>query len=312
MPVAPDITALIGHTPLVRLNRLAEGTGATVLVKLEYFNPSGSVKDRAALAMVEAAEADGRLVPGGLIVEPTSGNTGIALAMIAAARGYRCVFTMPESMSRERRALLRAFGAELVLTPAADGMPGAIAAAEAIAAERGGFIPQQFDNPANPETHRLTTAEEIWTDTGGAVDFVVAGVGTGGTITGIAQGLKPRRPTLRVVGVEPTESAVLSGGPKGPHPIQGIGAGFVPTNYDGSLVDEIVQVDGPRAIETARDLARREGLLLGISSGAAVAAALEVARREESRGLTIVAITASFGERYLSTPLFAGLADDPA
>ncbi len=312
MPVAPDITALIGHTPLVRLNRLAEGTGATVLVKLEYFNPSGSVKDRAALAMVEAAERDGRLVPGGLIVEPTSGNTGIALAMIAAARGYRCVFTMPESMSRERRALLRAFGAELVLTPAADGMPGAIAAAEAIAAERGGFIPQQFDNPANPETHRLTTAEEIWTDTGGAVDFVVAGVGTGGTITGIAQGLKPRRPTLRVVGVEPTESAVLSGGPKGPHPIQGIGAGFVPTNYDGSLVDEIVQVDGPRAIETARDLARREGLLLGISSGAAVAAALEVARREESRGLTIVAITASFGERYLSTPLFAGLADDPA
>ncbi len=312
MPVAPDITALIGHTPLVRLNRLAEGTGATVLVKLEYFNPSGSVKDRAALAMVETAERDGRLVPGGLIVEPTSGNTGIALAMIAAARGYRCVFTMPESMSRERRALLRAFGAELVLTPAADGMPGAIAAAEAIAAERGGFIPQQFDNPANPETHRLTTAEEIWTDTGGAVDFVVAGVGTGGTITGIAQGLKPRRPTLRVVGVEPTESAVLSGGPKGPHPIQGIGAGFVPTNYDGSLVDEIVQVDGPRAIETARDLARREGLLLGISSGAAVAAALEVARREESRGLTIVAITASFGERYLSTPLFAGLADDPA
>ncbi|MHB1970316.1 MAG: pyridoxal-phosphate dependent enzyme, partial [Acidimicrobiales bacterium] len=240
------------------------------------------------------------------------GNTGIALAMIAAARGYRCVFTMPDSMSRERRALLRAFGAELVLTPAADGMPGAIAAAEAIAAERDGFIPQQFDNPANPETHRLTTAEEIWADTGGEVDVVVAGVGTGGTITGIAQGLKPRRPTLRVVGVEPAESAVLSGGPKGPHPIQGIGAGFVPQNYDGSLVDEIVQVDGPRAIETARDLARREGLLLGISSGAAVAAALEIARREESRGLTIVAITASFGERYLSTPLFAGLTDDPA
>ena len=312
MPVAPDITHLIGRTPLVRLNRLAAGTGASVLVKLEYFNPSGSVKDRAALAMVEAAEADGRLVPGGLIVEPTSGNTGIALAMIAAARGYRCVFTMPDSMSRERRALLRAFGAELVLTPAADGMPGAIAAAEAIAAERDGFIPQQFDNPANPETHRLTTAEEIWADTGGEVDVVVAGVGTGGTITGIAQGLKPRRPTLRVVGVEPAESAVLSGGPKGPHPIQGIGAGFVPQNYDGSLVDEIVQVDGPRAIETARDLARREGLLLGISSGAAVAAALEIARREESRGLTIVAITASFGERYLSTPLFAGLTDDPA
>lgn len=312
MPVAPDITHLIGRTPLVRLNRLAAGTGARVLVKLEYFNPSGSVKDRAALAMVEAAEADGRLVPGGLIVEPTSGNTGIALAMIAAARGYRCVFTMPDSMSRERRALLRAFGAELVLTPAADGMPGAIAAAEAIAAEHDGFIPQQFDNPANPETHRLTTAEEIWADTGGEVDVVVAGVGTGGTITGIAQGLKPRRPTLRVVGVEPAESAVLSGGPKGPHPIQGIGAGFVPQNYDGSLVDEIVQVDGPRAIETARDLARREGLLLGISSGAAVAAALEIARREESRGLTIVAITASFGERYLSTPLFAGLTDDPA
>ncbi len=312
MSVAPDITRLIGHTPLVRLNRLAEGLGATVLVKLEYFNPSGSVKDRAALAMVEAAERDGRLAPGGLIVEPTSGNTGIALAMIAAARGYRCVFTMPESMSRERRALLRAFGAELVLTPAAEGMGGAIAAAEAIATERGGFVPQQFDNPANPETHRVTTAEEIWADTEGLVDVVVAGVGTGGTITGVARGLKPRRPTLRVVGVEPAESAVLSGGAKGPHPIQGIGAGFVPANYDGSLVDEVVQVDGPRALETARDLARREGLLLGISSGAAVAAALEVARREESRGLTIVAIAASFGERYLSTPLFAGLVDDPA
>lgn len=312
MPVAPDITRLIGHTPLVRLNRLAEGLGATVLVKLEYFNPSGSVKDRAALAMVEAAERDGRLAPGGLIVEPTSGNTGIALAMIAAARGYRCVFTMPESMSRERRALLRAFGAELVLTPAAEGMSGAIAAAESIAAERHGFVPQQFDNPANPETHRVTTAEEIWEDTAGEVDVVVAGVGTGGTITGIARGLKPRRPALRVVGVEPTESAVLSGGPKGPHPIQGIGAGFVPANYDGSLVDEVVQVDGPRAIEVARELARREGLLLGISSGAAVAAALEVAGRDESRGLTVVAVAASFGERYLSTPLFAGLVDDPA
>ncbi len=312
MPVAPDITHLIGHTPLVRLNRLTEGLDATVLVKLEYFNPSGSVKDRAALAMVEAAERDGRLAPGGLIVEPTSGNTGIALAMIAAARGYRCVFTMPESMSVERRALLRAFGAELVLTPAADGMPGAIAAAESMARERGGFMPQQFDNPANPETHRVTTAEEIWADTGGEVDVVVAGVGTGGTITGIAQGLKPRRPELRIVGVEPKESAVLSGGPKGPHPIQGIGAGFVPANYDGSLVDEIIQVDGPRALETARALARREGLLLGISSGAAVAAALDVARRPESRGLTIVAVAASFGERYLSTPLFAGLADDPA
>ncbi len=312
MPVAPDITRLIGHTPLVRLNRLAEGLGATVLVKLEYFNPSGSVKDRAALAMVEAAERDGRLAPGGLIVEPTSGNTGIALAMIAAARGYRCVFTMPESMSRERRALLRAFGAELVLTPAAEGMSGAIAAAESIAAQRHGFVPQQFENPANPETHRVTTAEEIWDDTAGQVDVVVAGVGTGGTITGIARGLKPRRPTLRVVGVEPTESAVLSGGEKGPHPIQGIGAGFVPANYDGSLVDEIVQVDGPRAIEVARELARREGLLLGISSGAAVAAALEIAGRDESRGLTIVAVTASFGERYLSTPLFAGLVDGPA
>ncbi|HQU26055.1 MAG TPA: cysteine synthase A [Acidimicrobiales bacterium] len=312
MPVAPDITRLIGHTPLVRLNRLAEGLDATVLVKLEYFNPSGSVKDRAALAMVEAAERDGRLAPGGLIVEPTSGNTGIALAMIAAARGYQCVFTMPESMSVERRALLRAFGAELVLTPAAEGMPGAIAAAEEIAHERGGFVPQQFDNPANPETHRVTTAEEIWADTGGAVDVVVAGVGTGGTITGIARGLKPRRPGLRVVGVEPAESAVLSGGPKGPHPIQGIGAGFVPANYDGSLVDEVLQVDGPRALETARALARNEGLLLGISSGAAVAAALDVARRPESRDLTIVAVAASFGERYLSTPLFAGLTDDPA
>ena len=312
MPVAPDITRLIGHTPLVRLNRLTEGLDATVLVKLEYFNPSGSVKDRAALAMVEAAEKDGRLAPGGLIVEPTSGNTGIALAMIAAARGYRCVFTMPASMSAERRALLRAFGAELVLTPAAEGMSGAISTAEAIAHERGGFMPQQFDNPANPETHRVTTAEEIWADTGGEVDVVVAGVGTGGTITGIARGLKPRRPGLRVVGVEPAESAVLSGGPKGPHPIQGIGAGFVPANYDGSLVDEVLQVDGPRALETARALARHEGLLLGISSGAAVAAALDVARRDPSSGLTIVAVAASFGERYLSTPLFAGLTDDPA
>ena len=312
MPVAPDITRLIGHTPLVRLNRLTEGLDATVLVKLEYFNPSGSVKDRAALAMVEAAEKDGRLAPGGLIVEPTSGNTGIALAMIAAARGYRCVFTMPASMSAERRALLRAFGAELVLTPAAEGMSGAISTAEAIAHERGGFMPQQFDNPANPETHRVTTAEEIWADTGGEVDVVVAGVGTGGTITGIARGLKPRRPGLRVVGVEPAESAVLSGGPKGPHPIQGIGAGFVPANYDGSLVDEVLQVDGPRALETARALARHEGLLLGISSGAAVAAALDVARRDSSSGLTIVAVAASFGERYLSTPLFAGLVDDPA
>ncbi len=312
MPVAPDITRLIGHTPLVRLNRLTEGLDATVLVKLEYFNPSGSVKDRAALAMVEAAEKDGRLAPGGLIVEPTSGNTGIALAMIAAARGYRCVFTMPASMSAERRALLRAFGAELVLTPAAEGMSGAISTAEAIAHERGGFMPQQFDNPANPETHRVTTAEEIWADTGGEVDVVVAGVGTGGTITGIARGLKPRRPGLRVVGVEPAESAVLSGGPKGPHPIQGIGAGFVPANYDGSLVDEVLQVDGPRALETARALARHEGLLLGISSGAAVAAALDVARRDSSSGLTIVAVAASFGERYLSTPLFAGLTDDPA
>ena len=309
MNIAADVTELVGRTPLVRLNRLSEGLAATVVVKLEYFNPSGSVKDRAALAMVEAAEASGILRPGGGIVEATSGNTGIALAMIAAARGYRCVLVMPETMSVERRILLRAYGAELVLSPGAEGMAGAIARAEALASEHGYFVPRQFENPANPAAHRRATAEEIWRDTDGLVDVVIAGVGTGGTITGLAQGLKDRRPGLRVIGVEPEESPVLSGGAKAPHLIQGIGAGFVPANYDASLVDEVCRVSSARALLTARDLASREGLLLGISSGATVAAALDVASRPEMSGRLVVAVTASFGERYLSTALFEHMRD---
>jgi cysteine synthase A len=305
MKIAEHVTDLIGHTPLVRLHGL-DGD-ADVLVKLEYFNPAGSVKDRIGLSMIEAAEADGRLHPGDTIVEPTSGNTGIALAMVAASRGYRAVFTMPDTMSSERRMLLRGYGAELVLTPGPDGMPGAIAKAREIAAERGAVLLSQFDNPANPEVHRRTTAEEIWADTDGTVDIVVAGVGTGGTITGVGQVLKERKPSVRMVAVEPSASAVLSGGQKGPHPIQGIGAGFVPENYDASVVDEVVTVDADDAFAEARRLATDEGLLLGISSGAAVHAARQVASRPESAGKRIVVITASYGERYLSTPLFAGL-----
>ncbi len=309
MRIANDVTALIGNTPLVRLNRLVPASGATVLAKLEYFNPSGSVKDRAAVAMVDAAEAAGVLHTGDTIVEPTSGNTGIALAMIAAARGYRCILTMPETMSVERRMLLRGYGAELVLTPGPQGMKGAIETAAALADKHGYFMPQQFENPANPAIHRATTAEEIWSDTDGTVDVVVAGVGTGGTVAGIGASLKSKKPSVRIIAVEPSASPVLSGGEKGPHPLQGIGAGFVPTNYDPTVVDEVITVENADAFATSRAMAVQEGLLVGISSGAAVKAALEVAARPSSTGQTIVVIIPSFGERYLSTALYEGLGD---
>lgn len=307
-----DVTKLIGNTPLVRLNRLVEGVadGATVAVKLEFYNPANSVKDRIGVSIVDAAERSGELPPGGTIVEATSGNTGIALAMVGAARGYDVVLTMPESASKERRALLRAFGAELVLTPAAEGMKGAVARAEAIAAERpGAVLARQFANEANPAIHRATTAEEIWADTDGGVDIVVAGIGTGGTITGIGQVLKERKPGVQVIGVEPAESPILNGGQPGPHKIQGIGANFVPDILDRTVYDEIVDIDAETAIATARDAAKREGLLVGISSGAAIAAALQVAARPENAGKLVVAIVPSFGERYLSTPLYADLMD---
>jgi cysteine synthase A len=307
MHVADDITELIGHTPLVRLHHI-DGD-VDVLAKLEYFNPAGSVKDRIGLAMVVAAEADGRLTPGATIVEPTSGNTGIALAMVAAARGYKAIFTMPETMSSERRMLLRGYGAELVLTPGPDGMGGAIAKAQEIAAERGAILLSQFDNPANPAVHRATTAEEIWEDTDGTVDIVIAGVGTGGTISGIGEVFKERKPSVQMIAVEPAASPVLSGGTKGPHPIQGIGAGFVPVNYDADVVDEVITVEAEDAFSEARALATEEGLLLGISSGAAVHAARQVAARPENAGKVMVVITASYGERYLSTALFAGMGD---
>jgi len=307
--IANDITALIGNTPLVRLNRSVPSNGATVLAKLEYFNPSGSVKDRAAVAMVDAAEVAGRLHAGDTIVEPTSGNTGIALAMIAAARGYHCILTMPETMSVERRMLLRGYGAQLVLTPGPLGMNGAIAAARELADENGYFMPQQFENPANPAIHSATTAEEIWADTDGTVDVVVAGVGTGGTITGIGAGLKAKKPSIYIIAVEPAASPVLSGGEKGPHPLQGIGAGFIPVNYDPSVVDEVIAVENADAFATSRAMAMDEGLLVGISSGASIRAALDVAARPERVGQTIVVIVPSFGERYLSTALFEGLGD---
>ncbi len=309
MRIATDITALVGGTPLVRLNHLVDPAQVTVVAKLEYYNPSGSVKDRAALGMVDAAEAAGLLHPGDTIVEPTSGNTGIALAMIAAARGYRCVLTMPETMSLERRMLLRGYGAELVLTPGPGGMGAAIAKAAELQREHGYFMPQQFENPANPAFHEATTAQEIWDDTEGAVDVVVAGVGTGGTITGVGRGLKAKKPAVRMIAVEPSASPVLSGGEKGPHPLQGIGAGFVPANYDASVVDEVITVQNADAFAASRAMATREGLLVGISSGAAVRAALDVAARPESAGQTIVVIIPSFGERYLSTALFEGLGD---
>ena len=310
MKIADDITQLIGNTPLVRLRNVTDGASAQVVAKLEYFNPAHSVKDRIGVAMIDAAEEAGLIGPDTIVVEPTSGNTGIALAMVCAARGYKCVFTMPETMSKERRALLRGYGAELVLTPGPDGMGGAIAKAEELVkSDPRYFMPQQFDNPANPAIHRKTTAEEIWNDTDGEVDILVAGVGTGGTITGVAQAIKERKPSFRAIAVEPAASPVLSGGQKGPHPIQGIGAGFVPTNLDVDLVDEVIQVENDDAFATAHRAAKEEGLLVGISSGAAIWAAVQVAKRPENAGKLIVVIIPSFGERYLSTPLFAGLTD---
>ncbi len=309
MRIASDITELVGRTPLVRLNHLVDPAVVTVAAKLEYFNPSGSVKDRAAIGMVDAAEAADLLHPGDTIVEPTSGNTGIALAMIAAARGYRCVLIMPDTMSAERRMLLRGYGAELILTPGSGGMNAAIAKANELRDEHGYFLPQQFENPANPNFHEATTAQEIWDDTEGTVDVVVAGVGTGGTITGVGRGLKARKPGVRIVAVEPAASPVLSGGEKGPHPLQGIGAGFVPVNYDATVVDEVLKVENEDALAASRAMATQEGLLVGISSGAAIRAALDLAARPESAGQTIVVIIPSFGERYLSTVLFAGMGD---
>jgi cysteine synthase A len=300
-----DITRTVGATPLVRLNRLGRGLPGTVLAKLEYRNPLGSVKDRIGIAMIEAAERKGLIRGDTLIVEPTSGNTGIALAFVCAARGYRLLLTMPETMSMERRKLLKHLGAELVLTPGAEGMRGAVKKAEEIVSQvPGAYMPNQFANPANPDIHRRTTAEEIWKDTNGAVDALVAGVGTGGTITGVSEVIKARRPSFRSVAVEPAASPVLSGGRPGPHKIQGIGAGFVPEVLNRKILDEIITVSNEQAFETARDLARMEGILCGISSGAAVYAALEVAGRPESRGKLIVVILPSTGERYLSTELF--------
>jgi len=310
MKIAANVTELIGNTPLVRLNKLSKGSVADVVVKLEFFNPAKSVKDRIGFAMVDAAEKAGLIGPGTTIVEPTSGNTGIALAMVCAAKGYKCILTMPETMSKERRMLLRAYGAELVLTPGSEGMGGAIKKAEElVASNENYFLPQQFENPANPEIHRKTTAEEIWNDTDGKVDILVAGVGTGGTITGVGEVLKARKPSFRVVAVEPDASPILSGGQRGPHPIQGIGAGFVPKVLNTSVYDEIVRVKGDDAFTTARRMAREEGLLVGISSGAATWAALQVAQRAENAGKLIVVIIPSYGERYLSTALFADLVD---
>ena len=310
MRIARDVTALVGNTPLVRLRRLTEGCVADVVAKLEFYSPAHSVKDRIGVSMIEAAERAGKIKPDTIILEPTSGNTGIALAFVCAARGYKCVLTMPETMSQERRVLLRAYGAELVLTPGSEGMPGAIKRAEEMAAADPRYlIPQQFQNPANPEIHRRTTAEEIWRDTDGKADILVAGVGTGGTITGVGEAIKPRKPSFKCIAVEPDASPVLSGGVKGPHPIQGIGAGFVPDVLNAEMCDEIIRVKNDDAFTIAKRMAREEGLLVGISSGAATWAALEVARRRENAGKLVVVIIPSFGERYLSTALFADLAE---
>ncbi len=310
MTIAENIAQLIGGTPLVRLRRVTDGAAADVVAKLESFNPAGSIKDRIGVAMIDAAEKAGLIKPDTIILEPTSGNTGIALAMVSAARGYKCVLTMPDTMSIERRMLLRAYGAELVLTPGAEGMAGAIAKAEELAkTDDRYFVPQQFENPANPAVHAVTTAEEVWRDTDGKVDIFVSGVGTGGTITGVAQVIKQRRPSAQFVAVEPAASPVLSGGQKGPHPIQGIGAGFVPPVLDLALVDEVITVGNDDALELARRMATEEGLLVGISSGAAVWAARELAHRPENAGKLIVVVLPDFGERYLSTVLFADLSE---
>ena len=310
MKIANDVTELVGNTPLVRLRGISERTGAEVVAKLEFQNPAHSVKDRIGVSMIDAAEQAGKIGPDTIVLEPTSGNTGIALAFVCAARGYKCTLVMPDTMSKERRILLRAYGAELILTPGPEGMSGAIRKAEELAAaDSRYFIPQQFENPANPEIHRRTTAEEIWRDTDGKADILVSGIGTGGTITGVGEVLKARKPGFRVVAVEPEASPVLSGGEKGPHPIQGIGAGFVPGILNTEVYDEVVRVPSEAALTTARGIAKTEGLLVGISSGAALWAAEQVAARPESKGKLIVVIIPSFGERYLSTVLFADLAD---
>ena len=305
-----DATALIGNTPLVRINKITDGAPARVVGKLEFYNPANSVKDRIGVAIIDAAEKSGELQAGGTIVEATSGNTGIALAFVGAARGYKVVLTMPETMSKERRALLRAFGAELILTPGSEGMKGAVNRANEIVSERpGAILARQFANEANPEIHRRTTAEEIWADTDGKVDILVAGIGTGGTITGVGQVLKERNPDIKIVAVEPAESPILNGGAPGPHKIQGRGANFVPEILDTSIYDEVIDVDAETAVRVARDTAQREGLLVGISSGAAIHAAVQVAQRPENAGKLIVVVIPSFGERYLSSILYSDLMD---
>ena len=308
MRIANNTAELVGNTPLVRLNRVAAGIDATIVCKLEYFNPAHSVKDRIAVSMIDALAEQGRIKPDTVILEPTSGNTGIGLAMVCAARGIRCAFVMPETMSRERRLILKAYGAELVLTPGPDGMPGAIRRAEEMAvADPRYVIAQQFENPANPAIHRTTTAEEIWADTDGQIDLFVSGIGTGGTITGVGEGLKARKPGLQVIAVEPDASPVLSGGARGPHPIQGIGAGFVPSILNTDIYDEVVRVNNDDALTMARRMAVEDGLLVGISSGAATWAAIQVATRPQNKGKMVVVIIPSFGERYLSTVLYSHL-----